>query len=175
MVLAVVLLGGFCDLVLRLRNHTTGQLTFVAPVQQAGSSATLSLLNVQEGNTVWGLLSSAWPILLLAPVWILAWARANATWKGLAIRMSWVLLAWAALRGENGGLSFVGVLVAFVLFHAIIPILMLWWRQPPEKDTFIGSRPAGNGCDTSTCRRNDRIASLRAQWIRAVFYLSHTR
>jgi hypothetical protein len=140
LVVAAVLLSAFCDLLIQEQNHTTGQLSFVAPVQQAGNSTTISLLNIREGYMVWGSLSSVWPILLLVLGAITCWVRAKGSWRRLAILATGVLLAWAALRIENGGLLFVGVLGVFMLFQGIIPTLAQWWTQPPEKTLLVGAK-----------------------------------
>ena len=139
LVLSVVLLSRFTELVGQQRSHAPGELTFVAPVQQAGTSISLTLLNLEDTRSVWGPLQSPWPALFALPLLILAFIRANAPGRRFAAPIAWLFCAWAALRSENGGLLFLGLLGAFLLFQAIVPALVGWWSRPPEKESTMGS------------------------------------
>lgn len=137
LVLALVLLSRFAEFIGQQRSHTPGELTFVAPVQQAGTSIALTLLNLEDTRSIWVPLRSAWPALFAVPLLILAFIRPNATWRRFATAIAWLLFAWSGLRSENGGLLFLGVLGAFLLLEGIVPALVGWWSQPPEKENTL--------------------------------------
>ena len=139
LVLAAGLLSRFVEQVGQEVTHAPRELTFVAPVQQAGSSITLRLLNVEELRPVWAPLQLAWPALLALPLWAVAVIRKELPWRQSAIAGGWLLCGWAALRSPNGGLLFLGILFACLVFRVLIPALVHWWHRPPELGNSVSS------------------------------------
>jgi len=106
-------------------------LSFVAPVQQAGSALSLEVGNVADRVSAGEVLGYAWPALLAAALWTYAWLAAKPGRKVLGRIGGWLLLAWAALRWPNGATAFLAVLAVFLVLHAVVPALCGLFRLPP--------------------------------------------
>ena len=77
-------------------------LTFLAPVQQAGSALTVEVSNVAAGRVRRRLTCRcAWPVLLALARGFLG-GRGTRSFQGGRCILGWTLLAWAALRSPNG-------------------------------------------------------------------------
>ena len=104
-------------------------LAFVAPIQQAGNELIVEVNNVEDKPSILLGAIRAWPALLAVAVWLYAWTR-----EGFARRMAgmagWTLLFWAALRWPNGVPAFIVVLIAFVMFHLLVPAARKLWQLP---------------------------------------------
>ncbi len=118
-------------------------LTFLAPVQQAGSSLRVDVSNLTASSSGHGFLSAAWPALLAVALWVLSWGTSNPALKSLGRILAWTLLAWAALRSPDGAEAFFLILVAFLLLRLAIPALRQLWQLPRQPAS--RTRPAEGG------------------------------
>ncbi|HXP61108.1 MAG TPA: hypothetical protein VN829_11485 [Dongiaceae bacterium] len=107
------------------------ELSFVAPVQQAGSALSLEVGNVADRVSAREVLGYGWPALLAAALWTYAWLAATPGGKVLGRIGGWLLLAWAALRWPNGATAFLAVVAGFLVLHAVIPAARRLFRLPP--------------------------------------------
>ena len=132
---ALVLAGAaflnFAELAGQERRSLPRELSFVAPVQQAGSALSLEVGNVADRVSAGEVLGYAWPALLAAALWTYAWFAAKPGRKALALIGGWWLLAWAALRWPNGAPEFLAVLAAFLVLRAVVPAVWRLFRLPP--------------------------------------------
>ena len=110
-------------------------LTFLAPVQQAGSALTVHIANIATTAARPSYISRAWPALLAVVVWLLAWMRDDKAAKTVLVIAGWTLLAWATLRLPNGVPLFLTVLGAFLVLHVIFPSLRQLLRLPEKKQS----------------------------------------
>jgi hypothetical protein len=107
------------------------ELSFVAPVQQAGSALSLEVGNVADRVSALDVLGYGWPALLAAALWTYAWLAAKPGGKVLGRNEGWLLLAWAALRWPNGAPAFLAVVAAFLVLRAVLPAVRRLFRLPP--------------------------------------------
>ena len=123
-----------------IASDTSGGVTFLAPVQQAGSALTAEVANVPANAPTFAFVKSLVLVLLAAAVWIFGWVREE---KLLSRILGWTLLAWAALRWPNGAPALLAVVAAFLLFKVVIPSLKQLRRGPakPETDFLPPSTP----------------------------------
>jgi hypothetical protein len=99
-------------------------LTFLAPVQQAGTALNVVVANVPDKTSAWTLLGYGCPALAALPLWLAGIPR-----LGSVARIGgWMLLVWAALRFPNGAALFFWVLFAFLAWHVVLPVLARLWR-----------------------------------------------
>ena len=107
-------------------------LTFLAPVQQAGSALAVQVANLPAAAARPSSIGRAWPALIAVFAWFLAWIRDDKTVKATLTIAGWTLLAWAALRLPNGVPMFLIIIAAFLLLQVVFPSLKQLLR-PPEK------------------------------------------
>jgi len=127
------------------RGFPPRDLTFLAPVQQAGSALSAEVENVPEKVSDFSTVIRAWPALVAFGLFIAGWL-AEASWKKSFARiLGWAALGWAALSCPNGVPWFLGVLVAFLVLHVIIPGLRRVWTLPqkPGSDSGIAIPQGG--------------------------------
>jgi hypothetical protein len=136
--LAAVPVLALCDSVLQQNAQLPRDITFLAPVQQAGQAMTAEVSNISDESSVIDWIAYAWPAFFAPFFWGYAWL-AN---KPSASIVGWTLLAWATLRWPNGGCAFLVVLAAFIAWHAAWPALRTLWKAPrkaqpvtPPQDT----------------------------------------
>ena len=91
-------------------------ITFLAPVQQPGSTLTAEISNTPNDEPARGLISAGWPVLLAVVAWV--------TRRRLLVLGGWVLLAWAALRLENGAAYFFAVVGLFAIAQIALPAVL---------------------------------------------------
>jgi len=123
-------------------NHTAAQsrdLTFLAPVQQAGQSITVEVGNVQEETSALTHLGYAWPALFAVVAWMYAWLAG----KPASTVLGWTLLAWAALRWPNGAPAFLGVVALFAIWNIAVPALRRFWQMPRRLQPASPPAPGG--------------------------------
>ncbi|MGO8698551.1 MAG: hypothetical protein ACLQVY_12620 [Limisphaerales bacterium] len=102
-------------------------LTFLAPVQQAGTALSVAVSNIADKTSLWMLLGYGWPAVAGLAFWLLGRTR----WPMVSGIGGWTMLAWAALRFPNGAPLFFWVLFVFLAWHAVLPILAQLRRLPP--------------------------------------------
>lgn len=128
-VLAVRLANAFEPIL----SGASNDLTFLAPVQQAGSALTLEVANTPENAWTLGDSGSILLALLAIACWIYGWVRDE---KPIPQVVGWTFLAWSALRLPNGAPAFVAIIAAFLVLHVMIPSVKRLWRVPakPKSD-----------------------------------------
>jgi hypothetical protein len=94
-------------------------LTFLAPVQQAGTALSVAVSNIGDKTSPWTLLGYGWPAVLGLAFWLAGRSR----WPVVSWIGGWTMLAWAALRFPNGAPLFFWVLFVFLARRAVLPIL----------------------------------------------------
>ncbi|SPE62885.1 conserved membrane hypothetical protein [Verrucomicrobia bacterium] len=109
-------------------------LSFLAPVQQAGSAWNVEVSNVAEGTSALRVAAEAWPALLALVVWICAWWAESRSVKTAGEFGGWLLLTWAALRLPGGAVPALVILVAFVSWRVAFSALRQLGRVPPEPE-----------------------------------------
>ena len=115
-----------------------GALTFLAPVQQAGTALTVEVGNLEDETSVLRWIGWAWPAAFALLAFAYAWLAAKPAWTVLG----WTLLAWAALRCPNGAGAFLAVAAAFAVWHLAVPALRRLWNAP-RKPKPAAPTPAG--------------------------------
>jgi hypothetical protein len=152
-VLAAVALANLAGLATRHTASLPREVTFLAPVQQAGSALTAEVANVADKISGFAWAAHAWPAVLALAVWIYGWIRTERETKVAAWLLGWVLLVWAALRCPNGAPLFLALLGLFLVLHVAVPLLRRMWSLPrrPENEP---PTPSSGG-----------IASAAAVWL----------
>ena len=130
-VLASIAIANLVDGVGLEKSFAPRNVTFLAPVQQAGSALTAEVANLAETASTTSLIGTAWPGLLALVVWIYGWPRTGMAKTACRI-LGWTLLAWAALRWPNGAAVFFAGLAAFLFLNAVIPALKRLWQLPKK-------------------------------------------
>ncbi len=110
-------------------------LSFLAPVQQAGSALSVEVSNVRDEQTFWGALMLVWPAFLAVLVWGYAWINYDNGRRSLGLIAGWTLIGWAALRWPNGAPMFIVVVAAFVAVHLVWPALRRLKNAPRRPNT----------------------------------------
>jgi hypothetical protein len=113
--------------------HAPADITLLAPVQQAGSTLRVDVLNVADKTTAWTVLGWIWPAWFAVAAWVFGWAVGGARLQFASRVCGWTLLAWAALRIPNGVAVLLWVVLAFLLWHAGVPSwrrIRRWSRAP---------------------------------------------
>jgi hypothetical protein len=96
-------------------------LTFLAPIQQAGSHLHIDLDNRPVNTTP--SFGKAWPAAFALVAWGLALTRNPGFIRSLAIALGWTLLAWASLRLPTDTRPFSLVIAAFAAIHCVLPAI----------------------------------------------------
>jgi hypothetical protein len=96
-------------------------LTFLAPIQQAGSNLHIDLDNRPVNTTP--SFGKAWPAAFALVAWGLALTRNPGFTRSLAIALGWTLLAWASLRLPTDTRPFSLVIAAFAAIHCVLPAI----------------------------------------------------
>jgi hypothetical protein len=118
-----------------IASNVTNDVTFLAPVQQAASALTAEVANVPAGTSTFAFGGSLLLAVFAVAVWIFGWVRQETFLPRI---LGWTFLAWAALRLPNGTPAFLAVIAAFLLVHAVIPLLKQLWRVPAKlKNDFL--------------------------------------
>ena len=112
-----------------IAGETTNDLTFLAPVQQAGSALSVEVGNVPENAWTFAYGGSVVLAVLAIAFWIYGWVRDI---KPLPQLLGWTFLAWAALRLPNGAPVFVTVIAMFLVLRFVIPSVKRLWRVPAK-------------------------------------------
>ncbi len=125
------LLSGFAFLSLGevAENHSATlprDLTFLAPVQQAGQALSVEVGNVEDESSALRGIGYTWPVLFAFAAWAYAWLTGKPTFAALG----WTLLAWAALRCPNGAGAFLWIVALFAIWNIAVPALRRVWQMP---------------------------------------------
>ena len=114
-------------------------LTFLAPVQQAGNALSVAVGNVEDETSVFDWIGYSWLPLLALIAWAYAWISGKQRWT----LIGWVLLAWGALRWPNGARAFLVVLALFFVVRLAIPALRRLWRSPRKPKPTLPDASSG--------------------------------
>jgi hypothetical protein len=134
-VLALVLLAGLGGMVREHKTYLPGEITLLAPVEQAGSALYVEVGNLEEKASAFGFVSCAWPVLLALVAWCYAGLSERRASRTAGALLGWLVLGWAALRCPNGGTPFLILLAAFLVFQVAFPALRRLWQLPPRPQT----------------------------------------
>lgn len=124
------------------RSVLPTDVSFLAPVQQAGSALTVEVANVPAQHGAAGSLVTGAVVVLAVVAWIVAWVRVEDWLKTVTSVTGWVLLAWAALRLPNGMGWFLGVVLGFLICKGLIPALRSLVTLPPRPKAETSATPA---------------------------------
>jgi hypothetical protein len=120
-------------------------VTFLAPVQQAGSALTVEVANVAATASTAGFSAPVLLALLALAVWVIGWIRGQNSFLRM---LGWVLLAWAALRWPNGAAAFFIVVAAFLICRVVIPALKRLWQLPAQPKSDFPPPPESSATPT---------------------------
>ncbi len=120
-------------------------LTFLAPVQQAGSALSVEVGNVAEEKSVWSVIGWAWPALFALVAFAYSWIASKPAWTIIG----WTLLAWVTLRMPNGAGPFFAVMALFAVWQIAIPALRTLWQVPREPKPVIPPTTGGTAATTA--------------------------
>ncbi|HET7872309.1 MAG TPA: hypothetical protein VFL42_07335, partial [Terriglobales bacterium] len=150
---AVVVFKNIFQLVLDQPSVVAGNLSFLAPVQQAGSALTVEVANLPDGFSLFRVIGYAWPVLLAFVLWVYAWIAQSEGTKRAASLVGWTALAWAALRFPNGAAVFLGVFILFLLWRILVPLLrsLLLVSRRPEAAISTTGQAGGATAVTLLC------------------------
>jgi len=137
--MAAVAFFNLAGLAEQQRADLPREVSFLAPVQQAGSALTVEVSNLADKLSVLGFIGHAWPALFALAVWGYGRLTDKQWFRSGGWIAGWMLLAWAALRCPNGAEAFLVIIAAFLLVHVVIPALRQLWRLPRQ------SAPAAEG------------------------------
>ncbi len=124
--LAGMALVGLGEIAARHAAELPRDMTFLAPVQQAGSALSVEVGNVVDETSVLSVIGWVWPAFFALFAWVYAWAARKPWWTIIG----WTLLAWAALRFPNGAGAFLAVVALFAVLHIAVPALRRLWQMP---------------------------------------------
>lgn len=116
----------------QLASSVPPDLTFLTPVQPAGSAVNLEVANLPATISKPAQFSRAWPVAVALFVWIWAWSRTTRSAKAACGVAGWLILAWMTLRWPNGAPAFVGVTAVFLLWNVVSRALPPLWRLPAK-------------------------------------------
>jgi len=119
------------------RGFAGRDLTFLAPIQQAGTGLTVTVQNIPDKAAALQWLGYGWPAVfgLAIFAYTLAGTAPSRTLrpaKRFYRVAGWVLLAWAALRFPNGAPVLVWLLVTFLLLEVVVPSFRQLLRSSPS-------------------------------------------
>jgi hypothetical protein len=132
LVLAVIAWLNFAEVLGSHRGFSSRDLTFLAPIQQAGTGLTVTVQNIPDKASAGQWLGYGWPVLLSLALFVFSLRAASLTAKRLCRVVAWAFLAWAALRLPNGAVVLAWLLVAFLLLEAVVPAFRQLLRSSPS-------------------------------------------
>jgi len=111
------------------------ELTFLAPIQQAGSSLSLVVDNLSREPSPWEFVQNSWMAVLALIAWIYALRKTEQTPRRLAVLAGWAMLFLAVLRLPNSVPEAFGLLGLFFLVHIVFPAAHKLMQTPPKPKT----------------------------------------
>jgi hypothetical protein len=132
LVLAAIAWLNFAEVLGGHRGFSSRDLTFLAPIQQAGTGLTVAVQNIPDKASAGQWLGYGWPVVLSLVLFVCSLRAASLTAKRLCRVVAWAFLAWAALRVPNGAPVLAWLLVAFLLLEAIVPGFRELLRSSPS-------------------------------------------
>ncbi|MBM3832676.1 MAG: hypothetical protein FJ403_05270 [Verrucomicrobia bacterium] len=142
--MAIAALISLGDLAAQQNVAVSREVTFLAPVQQAGTGLNVEVANIKAEATVFSFLGYAWPALLALVVWVYGWITNRMWFTAVGWLFGWTLVAWAGLRAPGGAPSFIVIILLFLLLHTLIPALRRLW-QLPRKPKSAALTPPDSG------------------------------
>ena len=106
------------------------EISFLVPVQQAGSALNIEVSNLEARLTVAHALALSWPTLLALAAWGWAWVTAGRICRAFLSVAGWACMVWAALRWPDGAEAAIWVFAAFLGLHVVWPALARLWCAP---------------------------------------------
>ena len=122
------------------RQAAPSTVAFLAPVQQPGSALTAEISNVPVEESPQSFFGGGWLVLLAVVAWLYSWIKSRREF----VLLGWLLLAWAALRSEDGEGRFFAVIGFFAVLHIAIPALRSLRRTAVAALLFCGFVAFGN-------------------------------
>lgn len=108
-------------------------LAYTIPVQTPGNVVAVTLQNGEIDAIGYSWLN-AWPLLLGLLAWFYALGRDPGFDRHMLVAAGWACHCWAALRLANGAPLFFIVILAFVLFHLVLPLVRRQLDLPSRPD-----------------------------------------
>ena len=147
---AAWLLFELADTLQQHHGQESRELSFTAPVQQAGGALSVEVLNREDKISARDVVSAAWPAVAALLVWLGTRGARHSLGRSLGMTAAWLLLAWTALRLENGGTLFLALMAAFLVLHLAVPVLVRWWRLPPVRSGVMPSQASAAGAGAAS-------------------------
>ncbi len=123
LIISAIALANLASLLDLQREFVPNNVTFLAPVQQAGNSLTTTVLNQADESSAFGSVRRAWPALFAIVALALGWMAQSSLARTVLRMIGWGLAAWAALRCPNGAVVFLGLFAVFVVAYVVVPAL----------------------------------------------------
>ena len=129
-----------------LQPHSA--LSFMIPVQAAGTELAVNLQNLKEGEGGSGMFS-AWPIIFGLVVWGYIFMSQRGLTRRIGVAFGWMLVFWGCLQLDNGADEFFVAAFLFVILHVAIPLITRQGRlpkkpKPPEENNDTPEAPAAS-------------------------------
>jgi len=124
--IAVVALMNLANIAGRHNVTPPSDISFLAPVQQPGTSLTAEVSNLPVEPTAWSPSAGGWLLMAAAVVWVFGFILRQSPW----MLAGWLLLASAALWSDNGARRFIFVLTAFASVYLALPAVRRLLRMP---------------------------------------------
>ncbi len=127
-VFAMLALVALASLAERQNTFAPSEISFLAPVQQPGSSLNVTISNIPMKNSAIQMPNVGWLALVAVAVWI----TAAVTKRPALVLGGWLVLVWAVLQAENGASLLFVLLGVFALIHIAIPAIRRLMKVPVQ-------------------------------------------
>lgn len=120
-------------------------LSFMIPVQAAGTELAVNLQNVAVSEQGAGMFS-AWPVVFGLVVWGYMFLNQRGLTRRIGVAFGWMLVFWGCLRIDNGADEFFVAGILFVILHVAIPLITRQGRlpKPPKQNIDPPEAPAAS-------------------------------
>jgi hypothetical protein len=150
LLLAALALGNLIRLMDTERIALPAEMTFLAPVQQAGSGLNLEVGNIPNKMSVLQFATLAWPGFVALPVWIYGLVSSRHLFRNFFAAIGWTLAGWAALRFPNGANIFLLLVGASIVSQAVIPVFRRMLRVAASPQAVEPASPPGGAASAAT-------------------------